>query len=329
MKYRPSRFLSIDEAMVKYKGRLGFKQYLPLKPVKRGIEVWVRADATNGYVCEFQVYTGKHGNEIEHGLGHRVVSDLVRSLHGKKYHIFCDHFFTSVKLAEDLLENDLYLCGTTRSNRKDFPKQLKPNVAAVKALRRGESLFRRKGDVVATVWKDKKLVSFISTQCQVGGNETVSRKQKDGSIIQVPTVPVVQLYNKYMGGVDLSDQKRQYYESSRRAEKWWRYLLWFSIDVCIVNPHILMMEADNHPDLSQLQFRIELIEGLIGEFTARQRNTAIEGTVQAHHWPVQMSKGRCKRCLKSRKNTFCRMGCELCGIRICLTCFKNHHSANL
>lgn len=227
------------------------------------------------------------------------------------------------------MENDIYLCGTTRSNRKDFPKQLKPNVAAVKVLRRGESLFRRKGDVVATVWKDKKLVSFISTQCQVGGNETVSRKQKDGSIIQVPAVPVVQLYNKYMGGVDLSDQKRQYYESSRRAEKWWRYLLWFSIDVCIVNAHILMMEADNHPNLSQLQFRIELIEGLIGEFTARQRNTAIEGTVQAHHWPVQMSKGRCKRCLKSRKNTFCRMGCELCGIRICLTCFKNHHSANL
>lgn len=98
--------------------------------MKRGIKVWVRADATNGYVCEFQVYTGKHGNEIEHGLGHRVVSDLVRSLHGKKYHIFCDHFFPSVKLAEDLLENDLYLCGTTRSNRKDFPKQLKPNVAA-------------------------------------------------------------------------------------------------------------------------------------------------------------------------------------------------------
>ena len=38
--------------MVKYKGRLGFKQYMPMKPVK-----WVPADATNGFVSTMQVYT--------------------------------------------------------------------------------------------------------------------------------------------------------------------------------------------------------------------------------------------------------------------------------
>ena len=37
--YRPSKFVSIDEGMVKYKGRLGFKQYMPVRPVKRGIKV--------------------------------------------------------------------------------------------------------------------------------------------------------------------------------------------------------------------------------------------------------------------------------------------------
>lgn len=107
--YRPSKFVSIDEAMVKYKGRLGFKQYMPMKPVKRGIKVWVRADPTNGFICAIQVYTGKEGHQSEHGLGHRVVSDLLRDLHGKNYHIFCDNFFTSVKVAEDLLRNNLYL----------------------------------------------------------------------------------------------------------------------------------------------------------------------------------------------------------------------------
>lgn len=105
--YRPSKFVSIDEAMVKYKGRLGFKQYMPMKPVKRGITVWVQADPTNGFVCAIQVYTGKEGHQSEHGLGYRVVSDLVRDLHGKNYHIFCDNFLTSVQLAEDLLSNNL------------------------------------------------------------------------------------------------------------------------------------------------------------------------------------------------------------------------------
>jgi len=121
--------------MVKCKGRLGFKQYMPMKPVERGIKVWVRADATNGFVCAIQVYMGKEGRQPEHGLGHRIVSDLVHVLHGKNYHIFWDNFFTSVRLAEDLLRNNLYLCGTTRSNRTDFPANLKPHKAEVKALR--------------------------------------------------------------------------------------------------------------------------------------------------------------------------------------------------
>ena len=96
----------------------------------------------------------------------------------KKYHIFCDNFFTSVRLARDLLDNELYLCRRTHSNKTAFPANLKPNKQEVKALRRGESLYRRQGNIVVTVWKDKKLVSFISTQCDVRGDETVRRKQR-------------------------------------------------------------------------------------------------------------------------------------------------------
>ena len=208
--YRPSKFLSVDEGKVKYKGRLGFKQYMPLKPVKRGIKVWVLADSTNGYLYTMQVYTGKKdGGQPEHSLGHRVVSDLVSNLQGKNYHIFSDNFFTSIRLAEDLLAENFYLCGTMRSNRTDFPSDLKPNKPEVKALRRGESIFRQKENIVTIVWEDKKLASFISTQCDVRGHETVRRKQNDGTYIKVPTIPSVTLYNKYMGGVDHNDQMRQ------------------------------------------------------------------------------------------------------------------------
>jgi len=213
-------------------------------------------------------------------------------------------FFTSIRLAEDLLAKNLYLCGTTCSNRTDFPSDLKPN-KQLKALRRGESIFRRKGNIVATVWKEKELVSFISTQCDVTGNGTVRRKQNDGTYIEVPTIPTVTIYNKYMGGVNDNDQMRQYYETSRLAKKWWRYLFWFCVDVSIVNAHILMHFVQNYPNLTQLQFRIELIKGLIGEFSSR-RHTVQHGTVQSGHWPVKMSKGRCKQCLKDKKTTFCR-----------------------
>ena len=51
---------SVNEAMIPFKGRLAFKQYMKDKPTKWGIKVFVLADATNGYIKAFQVYTGKN-----------------------------------------------------------------------------------------------------------------------------------------------------------------------------------------------------------------------------------------------------------------------------
>ena len=51
------------------------KQYMPMKPVKWGFKVWVRADAVTGYFCDCDVYIGKpsDGCTTETGLGERVV----------------------------------------------------------------------------------------------------------------------------------------------------------------------------------------------------------------------------------------------------------------
>ena len=110
--------------MIPFQGRSSLKQYMPAKPVKRGIKVWCRADAHNGYMCEVQVYTGKSG-VVEGGLGKRVVLDLARRLEGKKYHIYFDNFFSSVSLLESLLQKGLYACGTARQNYRGFPTALK------------------------------------------------------------------------------------------------------------------------------------------------------------------------------------------------------------
>lgn len=97
--YKPTKIQPIDESMVKYKRRISFKQYMPQKPIKRGYKIWVRADK-EGYLCDFQIYTGKEGNKIEHNLGERVVTDLTEELQGKGYHVYFDNFFTSVHLVE-------------------------------------------------------------------------------------------------------------------------------------------------------------------------------------------------------------------------------------
>ena len=124
------------------------KQYLPMKPVKRGFKIWVRADNHNGYVCEFECYTGKKGDEV--GLGGSVVTRLTRDLVGKAYHIFMDRFFSSIVLYHQLLLDRIYCTGTVRSNRRNFPPDLKD--AAKRGLAsRGDRVVRQDGNVSVCV----------------------------------------------------------------------------------------------------------------------------------------------------------------------------------
>ena len=123
--YQPHREVAINEAMIKFQGRSSLKQYNPMKPIKRGIKVWVLADSHKGYFVKFQVYTGKEGNRVEHGLGERVVKTLTDRLQGQHHHVFFDNFFTSEKLMQDLLADGIYACGTARKDRKGFPPTLK------------------------------------------------------------------------------------------------------------------------------------------------------------------------------------------------------------
>ena len=150
---------------------------------------------------------------------------------------------------------------------------------------------------MASVWKDTKLVSFLRTQSNPVGDDRVERKQRDGSIIEVPTVPAAVSYNKKMGGIDLNDQHHKYYSGGRKSRKWWRYILWFLIDVSIVNANILMKEALNHLSLSQIYFRLELAKMLTGDYSSRSLSVSDRRNTDGH-WPKAASKGRRKRCLK-------------------------------
>ncbi|CAH2011342.1 unnamed protein product [Acanthoscelides obtectus] len=72
--YAPYRELSIDESMVGFKGRTTLKQYMPMKPVKRGFKVWVIACSRTGYNLGFKIYEGKEQTDSAGiSLGERTV----------------------------------------------------------------------------------------------------------------------------------------------------------------------------------------------------------------------------------------------------------------
>ena len=57
--YVPHEHISVDEAMIPFKGRLSFKQYMKDKPVKFGIKMWVLADSVTAYCHNFDIYVGR------------------------------------------------------------------------------------------------------------------------------------------------------------------------------------------------------------------------------------------------------------------------------
>lgn len=95
--YNPAENQAIDESMIKFKGRSSLRQYLLMKPIKRGYKVWIRADES-GFVCQFDIYTGKVADTTEKNLEARVIKELTRPLVGKGHKVYFDNFFNSVEL---------------------------------------------------------------------------------------------------------------------------------------------------------------------------------------------------------------------------------------
>ena len=90
--------VTIDERMVKSKGRSGMRQYMKDKPAKFGFKLWVLADSVSGYTIDFNVYTGRNEAPSEHGLSYDVVMKLVDSLNGSGFTVYIDNFYTSPAL---------------------------------------------------------------------------------------------------------------------------------------------------------------------------------------------------------------------------------------
>ena len=157
--YLPTKNISVDEGMIAFKGRLSFRQYLPAKPTKYGIKVWMAADSSNGYVVNFSVYLGSEGEiQRRHRLGYDVVMHIVRPFFNRNHHVFFDNFFSSPVLLDHLLAQQTYACSTVRCTRKELLQ-----CAKNKLREPGQMITQQRGNLLFVKWHDKRDVAFLST----------------------------------------------------------------------------------------------------------------------------------------------------------------------
>lgn len=201
-KYTPKQFLSVDESMISFKGRLSFLQYLPKKPHKWGMKAWVLAEAENGYTWGWKLYTGKEKERSERGLAHGVVLDLVDDarLQGKGYVVVMDNYYSSPALFQDLVTMGFGACGTVRRDRKGLPL-----VVTNAILQKGAVTSSVDDSILTLKWKDKRDVLMLSTYHNTSMvTKTRRTRAAVGGVENIEKPQVVEDYNQNMGGVDKS-----------------------------------------------------------------------------------------------------------------------------
>lgn len=330
--FNPYKELSVDEALLKYKGRLGIIQYMPLKPAKRGIKLWMLCTSFLGYVYNFEMYCGRNDKVMRsnNGLGHDVVMHILKPLKNVFHEVYFDRFFTSAPLMRNLFKRKIYGCGTLVSTRKNLPDELK----LVKLTEQGSStVFQCKElkNLLCTVWFDKKQICMLATN---NPHEICKVKRRKGPTKNEINCPLSFVkYNKYMGGVDLADQKRKYYSIARKSLKWWYYLFWFLLDTTITNSYIIMITTNfplpKYPTKLK-DFKLQLIEDLAKNITFRKRTAAATDSFTHHDHKRRKINGRKRICISCSKNgrktnsgrkVESSWECEECGICLCITCF--------
>lgn len=134
-----------------------------------------------------------------------------------------DNYYNSLNIAEFLLQNKIRVCGTIRANR--LPKCLK----TTSNIQKGESIFKRKRDILLQIWKDKREVRMISTihkfeMVDCIGKYKTTRKPK--CIVD---------YNLNMNGVDLTDRYLSYYSILRKTIKWPKKVVLYLVNCGLLN----------------------------------------------------------------------------------------------
>ena len=97
---------SIDQYMMKLKGRSGIKQYIKSKPIKWGFNVWLCFSSKSSYLYQMDIYLGrKQTPEFNLALWEEVVHQLTKDLEQSFYSVYFDNFFNSPKIIENYSKN--------------------------------------------------------------------------------------------------------------------------------------------------------------------------------------------------------------------------------
>lgn len=224
--YTPFENCTIDEQLVGYRGNCPFRIYMASKPDKYGLKIMMLNDSKTYYMLNAIPYVGKVQKENNESVPAFYVRKLSEPIHGTYRNITIDNWFTSIPLAEQMLEQyKLTILGTLRKNKVEIPPSFINNKNEI-----GKSLF--------AFDKTKTLVSYTPKQNKVV--LLLTTLHPDSSINITTGKPnVIHTYNETKGGTDTFDQLCHSYTTSRKSRRWPLRIFFNILDASGINAMVL------------------------------------------------------------------------------------------
>ena len=150
-------------------------------------------------------------------------------------------------------------------------------------------------------------------------------------MIKLPRPASVAMYNKFMGGVDKADMFLSLYRSKMRSKKWYHRIAFHLLQLTAVNSYSLYKEIGGNG--SYLDFLVDICGSLVAaedvdrvdredlpKIEINNRSLKASNVPKSirydriDHWPLQLTKTRCKYPGCNRRTTF---KCSKCSVFLC------------
>jgi hypothetical protein len=221
------QFLTIDEQLLEYHGRVKFRQYISSKPGKFGIKIYWLSSSGGEYVFNGVVYIGADSLEqrfVQASNGHAeaVVNQLIDPFLDNGRNVTLDKFFTSTNLADRLLQKKTTLVGTVRRNKRCIP----PAALDLSGRTKGDvRFFYHDQKLLCSFWdKGTKPVLLLDSFVPVADEQ--HKENLPESVL---------FYNATKSGVDIVDKKIRAFSSKRKCKRWPVSVICNMVDVACIN----------------------------------------------------------------------------------------------
>lgn len=281
----PDDLLAIDETLYPLRTRVSFKQYNPSKPARYGLLF----KSINGVRYPYTFVTTVNSGKPESGAGEYyiphvidITQNMVETLDDavdiSGRNISFDRLYTSLPLAEWLLDRGISCLGTLMANKRFIPAEVKDTTDREE---NSTEIFYEKGKkvlvlisyVVKTKSKGKKNVLALTTLRPLLGVTKDDGKVKPA---------ILKLYDHTKGGTDIIDQRIGSYTVKTKSKRWTIAAFAYVIDTARVNAGTLYaMKHDTNPrSLNSFQFGLDLAKSLVlPQLLRRNGSPGLQGNI--------------------------------------------------